>query len=45
MNDTLGKITTKIGSGATPKKSAYKEKGITLIRSMNILIFIFQGRG
>lgn len=34
----LGEITTKIGSGATPKggKSAYQENGITLIRSMNV---------
>ena len=35
---SLGKLTTKIGSGATPKggKEAYKEEGITLIRSMNV---------
>lgn len=35
---TLGEITTKIGSGATPKggKEAYHEEGITLIRSMNV---------
>lgn len=34
----LGNITTKIGSGATPKggKAAYREKGIALIRSMNV---------
>ncbi len=34
----LGAITTKIGSGATPKggKEAYQEEGITLIRSMNV---------
>ena len=34
----LGEITTKIGSGATPKggKEAYQEEGITLIRSMNV---------
>ncbi len=34
----LGDITTKIGSGATPKggKGAYQEEGITLIRSMNV---------
>lgn len=34
----LGKITTKIGSGATPRggKNAYKSEGITLIRSMNV---------
>ena len=31
-------ITSKIGSGATPKggNSSYKEKGISLIRSMNV---------
>lgn len=34
----LKSITTKIGSGATPKggKSAYKKEGISLIRSMNV---------
>lgn len=34
----LGDITTKIGSGATPKggKEAYQDDGITLIRSMNV---------
>ena len=34
----LGEITTKIGSGATPKggKESYQEEGITLIRSMNV---------
>lgn len=34
----LGDITTKIGSGATPKggQSSYKESGISLIRSMNV---------
>jgi type I restriction enzyme M protein len=34
----LQDITTKIGSGATPRggESAYKESGITLIRSMNV---------
>jgi len=34
----LGKITSKIGSGATPKggRDAYKDTGIPLIRSMNI---------
>lgn len=34
----LGEITSKIGSGATPKggKEAYQEDGITLIRSMNV---------
>lgn len=35
---SLSEITTKIGSGATPKggKEAYQEEGITLIRSMNV---------
>ena len=35
---SLAEITSKIGSGATPKggKEAYKEEGITLIRSMNV---------
>tara|TARA_R110001592_G_scaffold210913_1_gene462601 strand:- start:6064 stop:7341 length:1278 start_codon:yes stop_codon:yes gene_type:complete len=34
----LKEISTKIGSGATPKggKEAYKSKGISLIRSMNV---------
>jgi len=34
----LGNITKKIGSGATPKggKKAYKQSGISLIRSLNI---------
>jgi len=39
----LGKITTKIGSGATPRggKEAYKDSGISLIRSQNVLDFRF----
>ena len=47
MFDTLGNITTKIGSGATPRggKSAYKESGITLIRSMNVYDFHFSNNG
>jgi type I restriction enzyme S subunit len=34
----LGELTTKIGSGATPRggKEAYKTEGVALIRSMNI---------
>ena len=34
----LKQITTKIGSGATPRggKQAYKKEGISLIRSMNV---------
>ena len=35
---SLGEITSKIGSGATPKggKEGYQEEGISLIRSMNV---------
>jgi len=35
---TLKEITTKIGSGSTPRggQSSYKESGISLIRSMNV---------
>jgi len=34
----LKEVTTKIGSGATPRggKSSYKETGVSLIRSMNV---------
>lgn len=34
----LADVTTKIGSGATPRggKESYKEKGISLIRSLNV---------
>ena len=34
----LGEITTKIGSGATPRggQKSYKTEGISLIRSMNV---------
>jgi len=34
----LGEITTKIGSGSTPRggQASYKESGISLIRSMNV---------
>ena len=37
-------ITTKIGSGATPKggKTSYVEEGISLIRSMNVYPFKFE---
>lgn len=44
----LGKICTKIGSGATPKggKEAYLEKGeFSLIRSQNVLDFSFSYNG
>src|SRR4051812_9516291 len=39
----LGSITTKIGSGATPRggKESYKADGISLIRSMNVYDFNF----
>tara|TARA_R110002074_G_scaffold33348_6_gene92869 strand:+ start:799 stop:2022 length:1224 start_codon:yes stop_codon:yes gene_type:complete len=35
---TLSEITTKIGSGATPRggQAAYKTKGVSLIRSLNV---------
>jgi len=35
---TLGELTSKIGSGSTPKggQSSYKESGISLIRSLNV---------
>jgi type I restriction enzyme S subunit len=40
-------ICTKIGSGATPKggKEAYCEDGISLIRSQNVLDFVFSAGG
>ena len=36
--DALQKVTTKIGSGATPRggKDSYQDEGISLIRSMNV---------
>ena len=38
FGDPLKLLTTKIGSGATPKggKQSYKKEGITLVRSMNV---------
>ncbi len=35
---SLGEVTTKIGSGSTPRggQASYKESGISLIRSMNV---------
>ncbi len=38
IHKKLSEITTKIGSGATPKggNESYKESGISLIRSMNV---------
>jgi len=43
----LGGITTKIGSGATPRggQSAYQEQGITLIRSLNVYDAGFEDEG
>lgn len=40
----LGSVTTKIGSGATPRggKDSYKAEGMTLIRSMNIYDYSFE---
>ena len=44
---SLGQITSKIGSGATPRGGgeSYKESGISLIRSQNILDFKFSTNG
>lgn len=41
---SLGEVTSKIGSGATPRggKASYKEEGISLIRSMNVHDFHFK---
>ncbi|NCB27729.1 MAG: restriction endonuclease subunit S, partial [Bacteroidia bacterium] len=43
----LGDICIKIGSGATPRggKEAYKEKGIAIIRSQNVLDYTFSADG
>ena len=43
----LGEVCLKIGSGATPKggKEAYKDSGISLIRSQNVLDFSFSDNG
>ena len=43
----LSEITTKIGSGATPRggQESYKNEGISLIRSQNILDFEFSSSG
>lgn len=43
----LSEVTTKIGSGSTPRggKGAYKDSGISLIRSQNILDFKFSVNG
>ena len=44
---TLDEITSKIGSGATPRggNSSYKSEGISLIRSQNIYDFSFSKNG
>lgn len=41
---TLGQVTTKIGSGATPRggKGAYKASGTSLIRSLNVYDYQFE---
>lgn len=43
----LSEVTTKIGSGATPRggQEAYKSTGISLIRSQNVLDFSFSTNG
>jgi len=43
----LGVLATKIGSGATPRggSNSYKDEGISLIRSQNILDFKFSFEG
>jgi len=43
----LGSITSKIGSGATPRggENSYKTAGISLIRSQNVYNFIFSKDG
>lgn len=40
----LKEITTKIGSGSTPRggKEAYQQTGITLVRSLNVYDFVFE---
>lgn len=43
----LSEVTSKIGSGATPRggQEAYKSSGISLIRSQNVLDFTFSTNG
>lgn len=45
-HSTLGKLTSKVGSGATPRggKDAYKTNGTPLIRSMNVHDRYFKDR-
>ncbi len=47
IHTELKNLTTKIGSGATPRggQEAYKTEGISLIRSQNILDFSFSTNG
>lgn len=47
MRCKLADICTKIGSGATPRggKEAYCDKGISLVRSQNVLDFTFSHDG
>jgi type I restriction enzyme, S subunit len=47
LKTTLRVISSKIGSGATPRggKESYKEEGISLIRSMNVYDFNFGRTG
>jgi type I restriction enzyme S subunit len=44
---TLGEVCSKIGSGATPRggQDSYKEKGVALIRSQNVLDLDFTYSG
>ncbi len=46
-NHELSDLSTKIGSGATPRggKSSYKNEGVALIRSMNIQNNMFEYKG
>ena len=45
--EPLGNLTTKLGSGATPRggAGAYKTSGITLIRSLNVYDYSFHDEG
>lgn len=47
VRQPLGALTTKIGSGATPRggEGAYKAEGISLIRSQNVLEGVFGWEG
>lgn len=47
MRCKLSEICTKIGSGATPRggKESYCDKGISLVRSQNVLDFTFSQNG